>query len=62
MNVASENKLQYLRDLKAWSDDNGIQFSKRTSVLANRLYAKHEREVAKEKLEKQKADKKKGSQ
>lgn len=38
---ASENKLANLRSLKAWSEDNGIAFSKRVSVLVNRFYAKH---------------------
>ncbi|VDK38629.1 unnamed protein product [Taenia asiatica] len=38
---AQENRLAHFRNLKAWSEENGIQFSKRTSVLVSRFYAKH---------------------
>ncbi|CDI97969.1 transcription factor a mitochondrial [Echinococcus multilocularis] len=38
---ALENRLAHLRNLKTWSEEKGIQFSKRSSVLASRFYAKH---------------------
>ncbi len=41
---ASENKLAHLRNLRDWAGDQGIQFSRRPSVLASRLYTKHQRE------------------
>ncbi|VDM32949.1 unnamed protein product [Hydatigera taeniaeformis] len=49
INRALENRLAHLRDLKAWSESNGIPFSKRTTVLASRFYAKHHRKDATDK-------------
>ncbi|KAL5107104.1 hypothetical protein TcWFU_009126 [Taenia crassiceps] len=47
INRAQENRLAHLRDLKAWSEGNEIQFSKRISVLASRFYAKyHKKDTA----------------
>uniref|UniRef100_A0A0X3PI64 HMG box domain-containing protein n=1 Tax=Schistocephalus solidus TaxID=70667 RepID=A0A0X3PI64_SCHSO len=44
---AMENKLTFLRALKQWAEEKEIQFSKRISVLSNRLFAKHQRIEAK---------------
>ncbi|KAM7533880.1 hypothetical protein Aperf_G00000114510 [Anoplocephala perfoliata] len=40
---AMENKLSHLRNLKTWSEEQGIPFSKRTSVLLSRFYVKYQK-------------------